>query len=204
MTMVELLVAMLVLGTGLVPTVAAFVSARNASILAQRQEVAIAQAQREMERLRAFGYDGLGLTAEPSVADRLTNSPNATGYFNDSNTTAGSTFTVSTAVPGPTEHLVLPDSQAVDEAGNPLGRVSPGPSSFVDSTSGVSGRVYRFVTWRDETCGANVVGALICPGYQNTKRLLVAVTIDAKGRGGLTRPVWITSIVTNPQALPYE
>ena len=72
------------------------------------------------------------------------------------------------------------------------GDVAPGPDTF--SANGRSGKIYRFVSWRDENCSGNR-----CPGTQDSKRVTVAVVLDA-ARGGPSKPLWFSSIVNNPDA----
>jgi hypothetical protein len=192
-------VALFILTIGVVGTVSLFTVAKAASLNAQRHEVAVHQAQKEMEYLRSLSYEQLGLTGAPQSLDRLENDPAKIGYHNDSSTTDGSTFVVRSAAgpsPAVTEHLVLPDS-------DPGGTLSPAPTPFVVGDMGISGKVHRFVTWRPEDCGLDVGGAAICPGDRDTKRLIVAVTIDdTAGGSALSKPVWMTSITIDPQAQP--
>jgi prepilin-type N-terminal cleavage/methylation domain-containing protein len=196
-TLMEVLIAMFVLGVGVVATVGIFNSSKEVSLIAQRHEVAVHQAQKVLEELKAKPYAQLGLTSKPAIGNRLTSDPDTIGYHNDSNTTDGSSFTVVSAGSGAavTERLALSDSV-------PGGTVNPAPVAFnvgaVDGSE-VSGVVYKYVTWRPERCGTSDA---ICPGDRNTKRVLVAVTIDAKGRPGLTRPVWISSVVIDPASGP--
>ena len=54
-------------------------------------------------------------------------------------------------------------------------KVAPGPTNFAVGQNGstITGKIYRYVTWRDENCPAT-----ICDGTQNTKRVIVAVSLD--------------------------
>jgi type II secretory pathway pseudopilin PulG len=198
MTLIEIQVALFILTIGVVATVSLFTVAKAASLNAQRHEVAVHLAQKEMEYLRSLSYEQLGLTAGPLLSDRLESDPAKVGYHNDSTTTDGSVFVVKPATgggPAVTEHLVLPDS-------NPDGALSPAPTPFSVGDAGISGKVHHYVTWRPEDCGLDVAGVAICPGDRDTKRLIVAVTIDSGGRPALTKPVWMTSVAIDPQAQP--
>jgi prepilin-type N-terminal cleavage/methylation domain-containing protein len=196
-SMIEMLVAMLVLAVGIVATLNVFSSSKAVSVVAQRYEVGVHQAQRELERLRSLTYAELGLNAQPAVGDRLTNDATRIGYFN------GPTFTVKSAAsgnPAVTEQLVLP-------ATNPTGTVVPAPTTFRLDLAGadVSGKVYRYVTWRPENCGTDGSGAQLCPGDQDTKRIVVGVTMDQKGgRAAPANPIWVSSVVIDPTSEPYE
>src|SRR5690606_6691751 len=55
------------------------------------------------------------------------------------------------------------------------GVVVPGPTPF--ASGDVSGDVYRYVVWRDDlSCPAAT-----CPGTQDYKQIVVAVTLDTPG-----------------------
>ena len=59
----------------------------------------------------------------------------------------------------------------------------------------ITGKIYRYVTWRDENCASG------CDGTQNTKRVTVAVTIDAVGSLAARVPVFLSQVIPNPQAI---
>jgi prepilin-type N-terminal cleavage/methylation domain-containing protein len=203
-TLIEMLMAVMLVTFGVAATIGVFTSSKKISLVAQRQEVGVHQAQREIERLRALPYEQIGLTAKPSVANRLENNPNKVGYYVDANTTDASSFTVRElgAQPALTEHFALPDS---DPPGGDSFAVDPAPTTFNVGGSGISGVIYRYVTWRDEPCGIDATAQQLCPGYTNTKRLIVAVKIDNTGnRAGLTKPIWVSSVVIDPESEPYE
>jgi prepilin-type N-terminal cleavage/methylation domain-containing protein len=200
LTLVEMLVAVFILSVGVLATVSVFAASKRASFGAQRHEVAVHQAEKEIEYLRSLTYEQLGLTENPKLSNMLESVPAKVGYYNDSNTTEGSIFTIRSAAAGKPavgEHLVLPDS-------NPAGVLNPDPTPFTVGGAGISGKVYHYVTWRPENCGLYVGGVQICPGDRDTKRLIVAVTIDSNGHPGPSRPVWITSIAIDVQSQPDD
>jgi prepilin-type N-terminal cleavage/methylation domain-containing protein len=189
-TLVEMLVAMAVLLVGIVAAFGVFASSKNASLVAQRHEVAVHQAQREMERLRAFTYTELGLTSLPSHST----DPNNPNY----RVQPGDQFRSKTN-PAPCGGGGQPPCN-VDEDLVSAGLIEPGPTHFYVGETGaaVTGDVYRYITWRDENC-------VTCIGSHNTKRLSVAVTIDAvAGRPGIgpKKPIWLSSIVIDPNDGP--
>jgi hypothetical protein len=59
----------------------------------------------------------------------------------------------------------------------------------------VAGKIYRFVSWRDEQCPT-----LLCDGNQNTKRITVAVTLT--GAAHPSKPALVSTIVVKPDAAP--
>lgn len=197
-TLVEMLVAVLLLSIGIVTTIGVFTSSKKLSLSAQRHEIAIHQGQRAIEYMRSVPYDDLGLSSAPAVANRLETDTNRIGYFNGVSTTDGSLFTARSLAgvnPAVSEHFVLTDTE-------PTALVNPTPQAFSVGTANISGKVYRYVTWRDEDCGVNASAAQICPGYQDTKRITVAVTVDSNGSNDLTRPLWFSTIVLDPAAAP--
>jgi prepilin-type N-terminal cleavage/methylation domain-containing protein len=188
-TIVEMLVAMAVLLIGIVATFGVFASSKNANLVAQRHEVAVHQAQREMERLRAFKYGELGLTTPPPTGQTNPDHP-------DYRVQAGTPlmFRAKSTGCGPG------GGQPCDEELVSGGMIEPGPTTFYAGETGaaVSGKIYRYITWRDENCAA-------CTGTQNTKRLFVAVTIDpVPDRPGIgpRKPVWLSSIAIDPNDGP--
>jgi hypothetical protein len=53
------------------------------------------------------------------------------------------------------------------------------------------------VTWRDERCPT---GTGVCDGTQNTKRVIVAVTVDPSPGTTARSPVWMSTVLTDPAA----
>jgi type II secretory pathway pseudopilin PulG len=189
-TLIEMLVAIFILMVGIVATLGLFTSSKTVNLVAQRHEIAVHQAQREMELLRSLKYSQMGLKSAPSTS---TNPKNP-----DYRVQSGSPlqFRVITS-PVLDEELVLPnnDGPSATEAA-----IDTGPDSFVagQGTAGVTGKVYRFVSWRDENCPTPICG----PGSHDTKRLIVAVTIDPVRNLGPMNPVWLSSVAIDPDAGP--
>jgi hypothetical protein len=104
---------------------------------------------------------------------------------------SGSTLLIKT---GLSETFVLST-----DSGQSGATVNPTATTFaVGSGNGtITGKVYRYVTWRDETCQSGV-----CDGTQNTKRITVAVTIDQVGTNPVMNPFWISEVMPDPSALP--
>src|SRR5205823_2332401 len=77
--------------------------------------------------------------------------------------------------------------------------VQPGPQAFTVglSQTPITGRIYRYVSWRDEVCPFS-----LCDGTQNTKRLTVAVVADPTGGSTQRAPVWVSTVVVDPDAAP--
>ena len=180
-TLIEILIAVTVMSIGVAATIRTFGAAGRTTLSAQAQQVAVQQAQAELERVATLPYGELALTETPlSSSD-----PNNPGYK-----VSGSSFTVRS---GLSEPLVL-------SAGEGLApRVEPGPETFAVGTGGgtITGKVHRYVSWRDETCPLS-----LCEGGENTKRVTVAATVDAPFRSSSRPPVWVSTIVVDPATAP--
>jgi hypothetical protein len=182
LTLIEVVVTAGVLLVGMLGTFSAFTGAKRTTLAAQRREVAVHQAQRELEKLTTRAYADLKLTAPPQSSLAPTDPGSRVN---------GVYFKVR---PDLSEPLVLPS------APGPAGSVNPGPEPFSVSAgnSVFSGQVYRYVTWRDERCTQEA-----CAGSENTKRVIVAVTIDgAQQAAGPRNPIWMSWIATDPNVGP--
>ena len=184
MTLIEVLVTVLVITTGLLVTLGVFSEMGRATYVAQRKAVLVSMAQREMERLRVLPYDQVGLSS-PMPAGAPSRCKE--------NTTCASEPLVSGGV------------------------IAPGGEPF--NVQGVSGTIYRYVTWRPQACpalNASVAGELsgawgqsetdirvalgdLCPGAENTKRITIVVSTSEirKHFGG---PVRLSTVVTDPDS----
>ena len=112
----------LLLGIGLlvviVATLGLFTSSKAVNLVAQRHEIAVHQAQREMEQLRSLKYSELGLKTTPSASSDPKNP--------DYRVQSGNRFRVDTN-PVLDEDLVL-------QAEVPGSAIDPGPDTFYAGT----------------------------------------------------------------------
>jgi type II secretory pathway pseudopilin PulG len=177
--------------------------AQKRSANAERHEAAISLAQREIERLRQFGYADLGLTGSPTAAaaGSSTNPDNPAEYVSGSNLRVKSDFRDRNSAPPP----------GVAATGEPFviaatTGVSPAPVRM--SSSGYQYDVHRFVTWVDLTCVES--GTDRCnrdadnDGVEDpdAKRLTVAVRpIAEQQKMAGTKPVWVTTVLTDPTSV---
>ena len=78
-------------------------------------------------------------------------------------------------------------------------RVDPAPLEFAVGLNGatVTGRVFRYVTWRNENCPV-----ALCEGNENTKRLTVAAVLDAPPSGDRRMPIWLSTVIADPDTAP--
>ena len=180
-TLVELLIAMALTAVGVAATLGVFGAAGRTTVISQNTEVGAQQAQAELDRLSKLKYGELALTSTPV---------NSTNVKNPNYRVSGTNFNVRT---GLTEALV---TTAGDGA---TAKVDPGPTNFAVGQNGstITGKIYRYVTWRDENCPAT-----ICDGTQNTKRVIVAVSLDPVANTVQRNPLWFSTVISDPSAAP--
>jgi prepilin-type N-terminal cleavage/methylation domain-containing protein len=180
-TLIEVLIAVAVMSFGVAATMRVFGAAGRTTVRAQQHEVAVQRAQAEIDRLSALAYGELALTTAPASSS----DPNDPGHK-----VSGGNFAVRSDL---TEALVLSPGAGA------TAMVEPGPQTFAVGTGGgtVTGRLYRYVTWRDESCPLN-----LCEGAENTKRVIVALTLDPMPGVTASAPVWVSTIVVDPNTAP--
>jgi type II secretory pathway pseudopilin PulG len=167
-TIVEVLVAALILTLAVLATFGVLSSATKNTARAKATQVALDRAQQEVEKLRMLSNAELALTKPPaSSASEL--SP---GYrVNASN----ATYALIRSPRGAYQQMVINGGSLYGGGVVEGGVVNPGPISF--SSGDVHGRVYRYVVWRnDEKCPETS-----CPGTQDYKQIVVAVKLDTPG-----------------------
>ncbi len=177
-TVIEVLVAALILAIGIFAALNLLDVSARTTLSAERNQVAVNRAQREMEDLRGLDYDQVALTAAPATST----DPN-----NPGNRVSGATFETKDGDTSSYADLVINGQTGISN-----GTINPGPTSF--STGQVSGKVYRYVVWQnDPKCST-------CTGTHDFKRVIVAVKLDATGLGqGARRYAEIQADYTNPQ-----
>jgi prepilin-type N-terminal cleavage/methylation domain-containing protein len=186
LTLIEVLVAIVLLSIALLTVAGTFDSSRRLTTFAERRETAAEVGERELERLLSQGYGALTTTAPSTGA-----SPSDPTYYVMSTCPSASLTPPcyqwdqsGASTTANTESLVIT-----------AGAQSPGPVPW--TAGSLSGSLYRFVTWVDDACSA-------CPytkDQQTTtdyRRVTVAVTID--GTGGPTKPILVSTIATSPVA----
>jgi len=136
-TVVESLVAGLILLIGLIATVGVFDDSRDQNATAERHEIALMQAEQALEEMRGLPYKNLMLDAgavEPPGANRLSGA-NGTERFR--------------VKPGLDERLVYDTdpTKGPDPWVSPVSTVTVGPQHDPLELT-----IYRFITWRDEEC----------------------------------------------------
>lgn len=165
-SVVEVLVAVLILAIGAVAVLGVFDASTRNTFRAEQTQVAINRAQRELEQIRQLDYEDVALTTTPSAST----DPKDPRYR-----VSGSDFALGWNGTTPSNYAEM----AVKNIGDLTdGAVNPGPTSF---TSGdVSGKVYRYVVWQDDPSCQKVPNSNIdaCPGTRDYRRVVVIVKLD--------------------------
>lgn len=171
-TIVEVLVAALILVVGAIATFGVLASATINNQRAKGTQVALDKAEQEMEVLRSLSDEELALTSAPVTSTEEGNP----GYRVNSST--GKYALKRGAPPSEYKELVVNGHTLYPDETLEHGVVSPGPTSFTNGN--VSGKVYRYIVWRnDASCSAET-----CPGEQDYKQIIVAVKMNAQTNGG--------------------
>jgi prepilin-type N-terminal cleavage/methylation domain-containing protein len=160
-SLVEVLVAILILGIASLAVFQVFDASTRTAFRAEQSQVAINVAQRELEEIRNLDYDQVALSSPPSPSSDE-NDPR--------HRVDGTRFDINRN--GTLAEMVY-DGSALDGGGTVNGGlVDSGPTSF--QSGDISGDIYRFVVWRnDPECGAPC-----SDGTQDLKRVIVAVKLD--------------------------
>lgn len=176
--MIELVVAVAVLTIGILGMFMGFISAQKLNLVNERHATLVHIAQQQIEQIEGVPYSQVGLISAPSPS---TDPANPDYYV-----TAGSP-------PGFKWDRTTNSSESLDVDPPPTGTGAVQPVK--SWTAGVlGGQVYSFVTWTaDPKCGPG------CPSTNDYKRITVAVTL---GGGLQPTPVWVSSVVADPQATP--
>jgi type II secretory pathway pseudopilin PulG len=184
MTIVEVVVASLVLALGAMATFGMLTSATKNTQRAKATQVALNRAQMELETLRSLENRQLAMTAAP---------PSSTNPLEPNHRVLNGTFALSREPLGDYANMVVNGGGKYGGGYVEGGIVAPGPTPF---TSGdVSGELYRYVVWRDDTgCPAAT-----CPGTQDYKQIIVAVKLDkASNQSGERGYVEVVSDFVDP------
>lgn len=217
-TIVEAMISAVILLIAMISGFLALESASEAAKTAERQAAAAAWGQREIEQMSAMDWAQLRMCGSAPTYQANQDDPR---FF-----VSGANFKIMDDYRRPTGPTLAGIPNGVEEmyTGGTSNCVQPGPTPF---TSGnVTGNVYRFITWRDDSClptlpdelqsllnGASLVSGLLatvqnrvlngttnilCLSNQDSKRVTVAVTLDEAGGFGPHHPTWISTIQTNP------
>jgi prepilin-type N-terminal cleavage/methylation domain-containing protein len=210
-TMIEVLVAALILAVGVAVTLVTLSSSGKFSLVSERSSTLTHTAQNELERILALPYSQVSLTGSsgswsstPGDYTYVSPSPGACpansggpapNYQPDHSGSSSSTeplvingCTYSTTVNG-TSSSTTPNS----------GTIAPVTawSAPLQSGSTVGGNIYDFVTWTaDPTCGQTPTPGSSCDTSKDYKRVTVVVTMT--GVTQPSHPAIVSGYVTPP------
>ncbi len=200
-TLIEVLIAGLILVVGMLGTLGAMDSGKRSTTGSQRDQEALSFAQGYIEELAATSWGQLGYTtanlprseADATPGDRAPSTPAA--YLTGCAGGAG------TACTGLAIHQDPSDRTSPAPAGvsspEPFVTVASGGVSPKVALPGGAGSAYQYVTTASDQC-VTISGAQRCPA----KRLTVAVALSPDVTRSVTKPVWVSTVVTDPGVQP--
>lgn len=180
-TIVETVVAAILLAIGAIAVLGAFDGATRATFRAEQSQVASDIAQREIEALRAKPYAQLALTSAPATSS---DSDDPRWRVVGSNFALNQDRTNQSA-------LVLQGGSLA--GGGTITGASVAPTTAF-SSGDISGTIHRYVVWRNDPNCADV----LCSGAQDYKRIVVAVALDSVGSGSGSPYVEVQSDAIDP------
>jgi len=185
MTIIEVVIAAMVIAMTAAATFGVLSSATKNTQRAKATQVALNRAQMELETLRSLENSKLAMTAAPN---------HSTNALSPNYRVSNGTFAL-LRNPTPSQYANMVVNGGSKYGGGFIigGVVNPGPTPF---TSGdVSGDIYRYVVWRDDTS----CPAATCPGTQDYKEIVVAVRLDTPAsQAGERGYVEVTSDFVDP------
>ena len=185
-TVVEVVVAMLLLLMGSLGILGLVDASTRGSFRSEQSQVLVSQLQGELERIKRLPYSEVALTSAPaSSADKE----------DPSWRVSGGQFALEQD--GTNLRTMVVNGSAVPGGGTVTGGVlSPEPTTF---TSGdVSGTIRRYVVWvNDAECPDAV-----CPGTADLKRVIVAATLDTGASGGERTYQELHTDIVDPETSP--
>jgi len=197
LTLIEVLVAAIILALAAAATFGVLAAATRNAQRAQATQVALDKAQEEIEKLQTVPYDELALKKAPQPS---TNPLNPNYRVN-----AKGEFAVKRDPIGQYAEMVRDGGSyygySIEEK-EIEGEILAGPFHFEEGN--VSGEIYRYIVWRnDPQCPESEVGTEdFCPGHQDYKQLIVAVTLEGPvAQQGTSNYVEVQSKVSDPEAI---
>jgi type II secretory pathway pseudopilin PulG len=166
-TIIEVIVAVFVLMMAALATFGLLSAATKNTERAKATQVALDRAQQEIEVLHSLTNEKLALTEWP---------PPSSDALNPNHRVLNNTFALIREPMESYRPLVVNGGERYGESAKISGGVvDPGPIAF--TSGGVSGKVYRYIVWRnDKRCSETK-----CPGPQDYKQIVVAVKLDTPG-----------------------
>ncbi|MDX6691446.1 MAG: hypothetical protein QOG15_2903 [Solirubrobacteraceae bacterium] len=149
-TLVEVLVATLVLMIAIGATLTVLTSANGSTATSQRNEVASREAEQQLEQMRGQCYGALSMKSAYPGPSANTSDPLRRVSAGKFTVKTGLTEDVTTELVDKTAGDNCTDANGdgkVDASVDPVSNITIGTG-----TAAITGKVYRFVSWRDEEC----------------------------------------------------
>ena len=165
-TIIEVLVATVILVTGALTTFSLLSAANRNTDRAKASQVALDLAQQELEALRSLPNEELALTASP---------PHSSDSLDPDYRVSSGKFAVVREPLGSYRKLVVNGGEIEGESEEIVEGGVVQPSENFD-VGDVSGTIHRYVVWSNDTaCGS------ACPTSQDFKQIVVTVKLDTPG-----------------------
>jgi hypothetical protein len=204
MTLVEVMVASLLLAIAAAGLLGSFDAGRKGTSYSEMHNVANAIAEREVLRLTALPWAQIANNETHEPKAESTSSTDPSSYIKSGECAEGKVLPRHKPCyeydwKGTKEPLVLAPESVVKEAENEAGeKVLEDPRSFTTLTASkatrLTGKIYYYVTWvNDEKCKGEGCTSSSAESSANYKRLTVAVTIT-----GMKQPVVLSTLYVNP------
>jgi prepilin-type N-terminal cleavage/methylation domain-containing protein len=178
-TLIELMIASLIMVVGLLALVSGLDHSRNLVTQSEKVEAATHQAERAVERILAMRYDEVALTTVPTES-----ASQADPRF----WVSGSTYQWDPDSTGAAAFETLCVTKCPADQASAIGTILTA-EEWEDPDSRLHGWIHRFVTEVPDLCTA-------CSVDQPAKRVTVGVTVD--GADPLDRPVVISTLMIDP------
>jgi type II secretory pathway pseudopilin PulG len=175
-TLVELLIAAVILVVGIFAVIASFDAVRRLGTNNESQTVRAQVAEKDLQQIISQGYDAIGLSSTPTHST----DPNNPNYYVINGTPSKFQWDLTNSTR--TENLCTSSTSCT-------GSIAPGPTAW--SSGGESGSIYRYVTWVDDACGTGS-----CPSTTDFKRVTVMIT--QTNQDGPQKPLLVSTLVSSP------
>ncbi len=191
-TIVEVVVAIFVLVMAALATFGLLSAATKNTVRAKGTQVAMDQAQQEMEALRSLSYEKLALTYTPGHSEHP---------LNPDYRVSGSEFALTREASSPKAKMVVDGGEVYGEPAKTIEGGVVVPSEEFKSGD-VSGTIHRYVVWRNDK-GCKKESEEIC--RQAYKQIIVAVKLNTAGDlSGERGYVEVQSDFVNPVKSPLN
>ena len=188
MTVVEVMVAAMILVIGSLALLSLVDAGARNTFRAEQSQVVSNRLQSELETIRELPYDQVAMTGVPIPSG----DPDDPAWR-----VSGSSYAVNRA--GTDLKPLVTNGSALEDGGTVAGgTISASPEPF--ESGDVSGAVYRYVVWEDDpSCPSSH-----CPGNQDLKRVIIAVSLDQTASGGTRGYQELQGQIVDPEVEPVE